>query len=760
MSEAIAALASTTFAGRRFTRRELAQIQRTVNDCRGLSLRELGHTVCEHRNWVTPHGRHRIQTCLNALEEMQCAGLFRLPEKRTRLGEGRRRKPIVWHQDTAEQPVIRGELGQFAAIAVEPVTNKDEKLRFNEYIDRYHYLGYRSPIGNHLRYFIVGRGTEGDRLLGCLLFAFAVNKLDCRDRWIGWTVQQREKHLRLVINNTRFLIFPWIRVKNLASKALSLAAHRVAPDWLAHFGLYPVLMETFVDTEHFAGTCYKAANWPCIGHTAGRKGSEKGVEKSPKAVFVHPLHGEYRQVLTQHRVWLKPGKRRVAQVGRKDTAAVVPALTEDDPFVTLWQGVIALLSSVAEEFDARWRQRRRTIDTLLLMLFIFRLVFSKNHQGYGTTIVELWAQCERMGVALPQSKVVSASAFCNARKKLDAEIFKTLNARIIEADERSRVTDTWLNRRVFAVDGTKINLPRPLLHADYALSSKNAHYPQGLVSCLYQLKSKIPHDFELTAHMDERRMALAHLKTVTSGDIVVYDRGYFSYAMLHAHDEKGVDAVFRLARRSGKAIDTFIDSDHTDVIVNIEVTPERQPEVREKHPGIRFRPLPLRLIKYRVEGATYILGTTLLDGKAYNQAVFPDLYHARWGLEELYKISKQLVDVGDFHAHTERGIKQELFAHFVLLTMTRMLANHTEAGLNAGSQRPPQAPRFQVNIKNALMTMARHLEELFLQQTRLTVRTLTTLIGAIGFCRQKTRPGRKYPRASMKPIGKWRASST
>ena len=101
--------------------------------------------------------------------------------------------------------------------------------------------------------------------------------------------------------------------------------------------------------------------------------------------------------------------------------------------MTLWQGVIALLSSVAEEFDARRRQRRRIIDTLLLMLFIFRLVFSKNPQGYGTTIVELWAQCGRMGVALPPSKAVSASAFCTARKKLDAEIFKILNARIIEA---------------------------------------------------------------------------------------------------------------------------------------------------------------------------------------------------------------------------------------------------------------------------------------------------------------------------------------
>jgi len=118
-----------------------------------------------------------------------------------------------------------------------------------------------------------------------------------------------------------------------------------------------------------------------------------------------------------------------------------------------------------------------------------------------------------------------------------------------------------------------------------------------------------------------------------------------------------------------------------------------------------------------------------------------------------------LVGVDEFHARTERGVKQELFAHFVLLTLNRILANHTEAGLNADRKPRADAPRFRVNIKNALVTMARHLEELFLRQTRLTCDTLNTLVDALGFCRQKTRPGRTYPRVSMKPVGKWRASN-
>ncbi|MCP3883058.1 MAG: hypothetical protein GY701_32365, partial [Sulfitobacter sp.] len=144
MSEAMDSLASTTFAGKRFNRQQLVRMRQTVNDCRHLSLRELGHTLCEHLNWVTPGGKHRIQTCLKALEEMQGAGLFRLPTKQTRPTKPTQ-KPIHWSRRTAPQPAIDTTLGRFTDIAVEPVTEPDAIVRFNEYIDRYHYLGYRRP---------------------------------------------------------------------------------------------------------------------------------------------------------------------------------------------------------------------------------------------------------------------------------------------------------------------------------------------------------------------------------------------------------------------------------------------------------------------------------------------------------------------------------------------------------------------------------------------------------------------------------------
>jgi hypothetical protein len=257
------------------------------------------------------------------------------------------------------------------SITVELVTKSEEITRFNEYVDRHHYLGYRRPIGNHLPNFIIGRDAQGEHLLVCLLFAFAVYKLECRHQWIGWCDKQREKHLPLVINNTRFLIFPWVQIKNLASEALSLATKQAANDWLEQHGLHPLLVETFVDTGCFTGAYYKVVNWSHIGESLGKKGSKNVAQKNPKVVFVYPLHDDCQTILTQNKAWMKPTKRGKNRLA-KQRAATITKLIEYDPFVVLYQSVIVLLSSVAEEFDAQWQQRRHTINSLLLVLFIFR----------------------------------------------------------------------------------------------------------------------------------------------------------------------------------------------------------------------------------------------------------------------------------------------------------------------------------------------------------------------------------------------------
>jgi len=308
--------------------------------------------------------------------------------------------------------------------------------------------------------------------------------------------------------------------------------------------------------------------------------------------------------------------------------------------------------------------------------------------------------------------------------------------------------------RIFAVDGTKINLPRQLLNCSYRTPSESSHYPQGLVSCLYELKSKIPIDFDLSSHRDERKMALNHLNASNKDDIVVYDRGYFSYLMLYTHYKKGIHAVFRLPTNSFKIIDEFMESTDTDRVVIIKLTVRCRNKIRKQHPEVEFIPLSLRLIKYVVGGVTYTIGTTLIDDQQYNATEFPDIYHSRWGIEELYKISKVLIDIEDFHGQTERGVKQELFAHFVLITFSRIFTNHTDDILML-NKKSNNTSAVKVNFKNCLTTVARNLEVLFLQQAQRVKETICSIINLVSTCKQAVRLNRSYKRESKKVISNW-----
>ena len=758
MKQKIESLNTTTFAGRRFTRKQLSVVQQTVQTFPSLSLRELAHTVCENLDWVTSTGTNKIQTCLNALEAMQTADLFVLPKKKER--SKRKQKPIPQSHHTDPQSVITGSLAQWDCLTLQTVTAKDEVERWNAFVDRYHYLGYKRPIGTHLRYFIVAQGHSGDeQILGCLLFAFATVSLDCRDQWIGWDEQARQRRLNLVVNNNRFLILPWVEVKNLASKVLSMAAAQVPDDWMALHRFRPVLMETFVDPDKYMGTCYQAANWQLVGQTKGKKGSARVDAVTQKDVYVYPLTTDYQAQLIEGK---QPSLKRH---GRKKAPKLLSpsTLAPNDPFIILWQRIAHIVFEVAEDFDQQWQIRRRVIDTRLLILLIFRLVLSKNKQGYGATLLELWDQCRLMNIPLPSAKPVAQSSFSNARKKLDESIFKSLNSKIISAYEVGLGEQRWQTHRVFAVDCTKINLPRQLLDQPYRLPSDKAYYPQGMVSCLYQIKSKIPYDFDLVAHRHERTPALAHLKVLKPLDLVIYDRGYFSYGMLYHHLEVGVDVVFRLQPNSSTPIRKFFNGTETDQIVSLEMPTKRHNEVRRKYPDVEFKSLQLRLVKYVHDETTYFLGTSLLDQERYPIRDLSDLYHSRWGIEELYKISKELIEVEDFHAQTERGVKQELFAHFVLMTINRVFTNHADTQLNDGEIKSfnesviSREPLFRVNIKNALTTMARTLESLLFAQRTQIAGTINKLMDSIMTCRQKERPGRKYQRLSRKPESKWRA---
>lgn len=283
----------TVLSGRAFTAKEIAQVRETVGVCAALPWSEVVQTICEHLDWVTPTGRYKFASCAKALAKLERAGLLRLPAKQVGLGG---RQHVVIGADTDAEETVTGTVREIAPVAVTPVTAMREMRLWNAYVQRYHSLGFRRPFGAHQRYFVVG---AGGRRLGCLLFAASAWALAARDQWIGWTARDRALRLNGIVANTRFLLFPWVTVKNLASTALARAAQRIRPDWQARYGYAPVLLETFVDAARYRGTCYQAANWIRLGETTGRGRMDRHhqAQSTPKVIYVYPLVPDCRAVL-------------------------------------------------------------------------------------------------------------------------------------------------------------------------------------------------------------------------------------------------------------------------------------------------------------------------------------------------------------------------------------------------------------------------------------------------------------------------------
>ena len=757
----ISTLPKTTFSGRRFTRKQLEQVQETVRTFKNLSRKELAFTVCEHLKWETPNGKLKINSALTLLEQLEAHGVVTLPAKIKRKPPVKRIPSFV---DPPDISPINDSLEAIGPIKLQRIT-KENREEWKAYLQTYHYLEYKHPVGAHIGYFII---SEAQNLkLGCLLFtASAAYTLAPRDEIIGWDKKQRQKLRHLIISNNRFLIFPWVNVSNLASQALSLATKQIGADWLETHGYKPALIETFVDTTKYSGTCYQAANWQHIGKTKGRGrfAPTNECKQSIKDIYIYPIEPDWQHTLTNTKSSSSLKKKYRNDIQLSNTRSV------GDDFVTLWEKVVTVINEIATQYDEQWQVRKRVINSMLLILLIFRLVCSKNAQSYGTTIDELWDSCDRLGLPLPQNGSIAASSFCTARMKLDETVFKKINQKIISIYAQHYQSDTykWLGHRLFAVDGSKINLPRTLLSRDYKIQSKNANYPQGLVSCLYQVKSQMPYDFDLVSHKNERLCAQGHLKTLEKDDVVIYDRGYFSYIMLHQHFESKIQAVFRLQTNSLIVIDDFFNSSDTDTIVTILPSSNTQREIKRKHPKLEVVPLQMRLIKYQIGDKVYCLGTTLTDQTKYNNLQdFIDVYHERWGVEELYKVSKQIFNIEDFHAKSERGVKQEIFAHFALITMNRIFTNKTDIDLNLSISpdidtkehgnftSKPLTHKIKTNFKNCIHVFSRNLEELLLLKTKMNIvidRTYRFIIGR----NQKERPGRSYERKSMKPRSNWR----
>jgi len=292
--------APTRYSGRKFTPKELAVIREVVGNFPRLSRKELAQTVCELLGWKRPSGGLKGQECREFLERLESTGVLNLPEKRQGrpVGSGTR-VPVTARGDRGQGLI--GEVSEFAPIEIEAVETAEQRLLFRELVGRYHYLGHAVPFGAHLRYLVSASKPEAT-VVGCLQFSSPAWRMAARDAWVGWEDGTRERNLQRVVNNSRFLILPWVRVTNLASKVLSLATRRVQLDWSRRYAVEPLLVETLVDPSRYRGHCYLAANWICVGQTAGRGRMDREHRRhgvAVKTVWVYPLVKDAAQRLRQ-----------------------------------------------------------------------------------------------------------------------------------------------------------------------------------------------------------------------------------------------------------------------------------------------------------------------------------------------------------------------------------------------------------------------------------------------------------------------------
>jgi len=283
-----------TYRGRAITSEDIRSIRELIAAHPGESRRTLSTKLCEAWQWRQANGALRDMVCRGMLLMLHRAGHIELPPVKfvphNPLAKRVRPAPVLL--DTTPIAVTLRDLQPMEFMLVR---RSGEEPLFNSLMEEHHYLGYEQPVGEHLKYLVWANG----RPVACVAWSSAPRHIGVRDRYIGWDQETRRRNIRFVAYNTRFLILPWVTVPHLASHILGRMAARLSTDWEQVYGHPIYFAETFVDTERFRGTCYRAANWVVLGKTTGRgKQSNSYVpNRSIKEVLGYPLTKHFRQLL-------------------------------------------------------------------------------------------------------------------------------------------------------------------------------------------------------------------------------------------------------------------------------------------------------------------------------------------------------------------------------------------------------------------------------------------------------------------------------
>ncbi len=283
------------YQGRVATSEDVAFINTLIAENPDDSRCALSKKLCKAWGWVQPNGALRDMVCRGFMLQLHRTGYIKLPPRRCTPNNPllNRKKPAKIKID--ETPVST-TLSRLQPLEFRQVRRTPSEKLFNSLIEQYHYLGYCHPVGEHLKYIVFAQ----QRPIACLSWSSAARHIGCRDRFIGWSKDVRQKNLFLIAYNSRFLLLPWVRISHLASHILGRMAKILSSEWATIYNHPIYFLETFVDKERFRGTCYRAANWILIGETTGRGKNDQTNKpnRSIKAVWGYPLSKNFRDQLS------------------------------------------------------------------------------------------------------------------------------------------------------------------------------------------------------------------------------------------------------------------------------------------------------------------------------------------------------------------------------------------------------------------------------------------------------------------------------
>lgn len=281
--------------GRNLSQEDIDWICRLISEHSDWHRSRLSQEICAAWNWVNAKGKLKDMACRTMLLKLERLGYLRLPAARSVcVGNSVRiRKPVA-HSTTD----IVCSLRELIPLRIDVVHDTASSQLFKHFLSEYHYLGFNGTVGENMKYMVYDRWQ---RPLACLLFGSAAWKVSSRDVWIGWKPNLRQDYLSCITNNMRFLVLPWVQVPHLASHLLAKIARRISSDWIQKYGHPIYLLETFVEQDRFRGTCYRAANWICVGQTQGRSrnDTDRTLQVPVKDVYLYPLIPDVRKVLTR-----------------------------------------------------------------------------------------------------------------------------------------------------------------------------------------------------------------------------------------------------------------------------------------------------------------------------------------------------------------------------------------------------------------------------------------------------------------------------